>query len=254
MFPFVISLEWCDGIPVCPFRRNSCARLIVAIFFFLLEHRFPVTMSCIDLLIENYDNSDPLRFMGIMVILERKTGLDIFCEWILENQVFAFVNRWQWDVMYSELVKWCAGSCQMLLFSMDLLTHKCVLDFWISKHASQCIHAQLCRMVKVMIGAEKKGRAAWLSWGTVAQDDLSFFCPLFTLEKWEKEQVHKILFIFSNCLGGPLCLLLKMLLGYLWMTSYVINTSQTIRQHRLLDASVMWFFRESFCDKYIYAY
>lgn len=25
--------------------------------------------------------------------------------------------------MYSELVKWCAGLCQMLLFLKDLLTH-----------------------------------------------------------------------------------------------------------------------------------
>lgn len=61
--------------------------------FFLLEHRFPFTMSCRDLLIKNFDNSDSFRFMGIMVILERKTGLDIVHEWILEYQVFAFVNR-----------------------------------------------------------------------------------------------------------------------------------------------------------------
>lgn len=161
MFPFVISLEWCDGIPVCPFRRNSCASLIVAFFFFFsLEHRFPLTMSCRDLLIENFDYSDSFRFMGIMVILERKTGLDIFHEWILEYQVFAFVNRWQWDVMYSEPVKWCAGSCQMLLFSKDLLTRECVLDFL---HLQACIPMYPCSAVPNGQGYDwrrKKGRAA----------------------------------------------------------------------------------------------
>jgi len=52
--------------------------------------------------------------------------------------------------MYSELVKWCAGSCQMLIFSKDLLTHTNVC--WIFEFPS--MHPNVS-MVKVMIGTEK---------------------------------------------------------------------------------------------------
>ncbi len=83
MFPFVISLEWCDGILKSAFRRNSCASLIVALFFcfFLLKRCFPFTMSCRDLAIEHFGNGDSSSFMRKrLVMLERKTGLITFHE------------------------------------------------------------------------------------------------------------------------------------------------------------------------------
>ncbi len=124
---FLLSFPW-NGVTVF-WRVLSAATavqawLLYCFLFFLLKRCFPFTMSCRDLTIEHFGNGDSSSFMRKrLVMLERKTGLITFHERILGYQVFAFVNQWRWDVMYSELVKWCAGLCLMLLFSKGLLTH-----------------------------------------------------------------------------------------------------------------------------------